>query len=85
MRLGGAVVRTARRVTSGLCGINSLGPSSPGFRRAGDRGLERNPSIADGEFVGNGHSEGPLGVLGTWPVPETAADGPDFTGCSEQT
>ena len=33
-----------------------------------------------GEFVGNDHSEGPLGVLGTWSIAETAANGLDFTG-----
>ena len=33
-----------------------------------------------GEFVGNGHSEVPLGVLGTWSIPETAANGLDFKG-----
>ncbi|MDE0629239.1 MAG: hypothetical protein OXH99_22820 [Bryobacterales bacterium] len=33
-----------------------------------------------GEVVGNGHSEGPLGVLGTWSIAETAANGLDFKG-----
>ena len=33
-----------------------------------------------GEFVGNGHSEGPLGVLGTWSIAESATNGFDFTG-----
>ena len=33
-----------------------------------------------GKFVGNGHSKGPLGVLGTWSIAESAADGLDFKG-----
>ena len=35
-----------------------------------------------GRFEANGHSEGPLGVLGTWSIAETAANGPDFKGSS---
>ena len=34
-----------------------------------------------GKFVGNGQSEGPLGVLGTWSMTGTGTDaGLDFTG-----
>ena len=34
-----------------------------------------------GKFVGNGHSEGPLGVLGTWSINGSGSDaGLDFTG-----
>ena len=37
-------------------------------------------AATSGEFVGNGRSEGPLRVLGTWSIAESAAGGLDCKG-----
>lgn len=52
-----------------------------GYRASGaQEGALTGTAGISGEFVGNGHSEGPLGVLGTWSIAETAANGLDFKG-----
>ena len=52
-----------------------------GYRASGaQEGTHSGTAAIDGKFVGNDHSEGPLGVLGTWSITESAANGFDFTG-----
>ena len=52
-----------------------------GYRAAGaEAGDIGGTATISGKFVGNGHSEGPLGVLGTWSIAETAANSLDFKG-----
>ena len=52
-----------------------------GYRASGaQEGSLTGTATITGDFVGDGHSEGPLGVLGTWSITETATNGLDFTG-----
>ena len=85
--LSGIDINGSSTAEFGAVGGTASAPSVRFCYRAtgAQEGTLAGTAAVSGEFVGNGHSEGPLGVLGTWPVLETAADGPDFTGCSEQT
>ena len=68
--------------TAELSDADATAPSVRfGYRASGARdGALAGSATISGKFVGNGHSEGPLGVLGTWSIAETAANGLDFKG-----